>query len=251
MPLAIIAGMPINKARQLKRSIDELTTHGTWRLAWVPARKNQAGLQNVWGKVKDIADAADATGVHILAYHKTVSERSRYEEEIRFRHRLGWLHHSLLYSGKSDEWWLDIKERLRLEETWRGSVRPSNQHHALVLPGVTFASNKDPWTTAQRAETDRVIARAQREIEAFGEYHRHGRVWRDDSALLFDSYGPDHGHAPQSRQWKFTFKLSPGFHFDVSHELGREFTVVDVGGTTRSFKKYTNVGAHGHVRDGH
>ena len=250
MPLAIIAGMPNNKARQLKRRINETSAHGTWRLTWVPARKSQAELRTVWGEVKDIADAADASGVHILAYHKAVSGRSRYEEEIRFRHRLGWLNHSLLYSGSSDEWWLDIEERLRLEEKWRGVVRPSNQRHALVLPSVTFASSQDPWTTAQRAETDRTFARAQCEIDSFGEHHRHRGLWRDENALVFDSYGPEHGHAPQSRQWKFTYQLSPGFHFDVRHEHGRRFTVVDADSEIRSFREYTNVDAHGHVRGG-
>ena len=250
MPLAIIAGMPRNKARQLRRRIDQTPTHGMWCLVWVPARNDQAGLQAVWGEVISAADAADAAGVHILAYHKAVSRRSRYEEEIRFRHRLGWLDHSLLYLPSGNEWWLEIEERLRLEKVWRGVVRPSNRSDALILPRDTFESHKDPWTTAQRAETDRWCARAQREIDSFGEHHRYRRYWRDEKALLFDFRGQEHGHAPQCRQWKFTYQLSPGFHFDVCHEHARRFSVVDSDGETRNFRKYTNIDAHGHVRGG-
>ena len=250
MPLAIIAGVPSGKAREFKLRIDEMSTHQAWRLAWVPSRQNQPGVRSVWRNVKDIADEADASGAHILAYHKAVSERGRYEKEIRFRHRLVWLDHSCLYSPVADEWWLDIEKRLRLEEMWRGEVRPSNQHDALILPYGTFASSQDPWTNAQRAETKRVIARAQAEIDAFRESHRHRGRWRDENALLFDSGGPEHGQSPQGRRWKFTYQLSPGFHFDVRHEREREFALVDADGESWSFREYTNVDAHGRVRGG-
>ena len=171
MPLAIIAGMPNNKARELKVRIDDTPTHQAWRLVWVPSRQNQAGLRTVWGNVKAIADAADEPGVHILAYHKKVSGRGRYEEEIRFRHRLAWLDHSCLYSSVADEWWLAIEERLQLEQAWREGVRPSNQRHALILPRGTFTSSSDPWTTAHRADTERTVARARAAIAAFHEHH--------------------------------------------------------------------------------
>ena len=250
MPLAVIAGMPNNKAHEFKRRIDDTSAHGTWRLAWAPSRGNQARLQTAWGEVKNIADAADTPGVHILAYHKAVSGRSCYEEEVRFRHRLVWLDHSLLYRGGGDEWWLDIEEKLQLEETWREGVRPSNRRHALILPRGTFASERDPWTTAQRAETEREVARAQGEIDAFGEDHRYRGLWRDQDALLFDPGGPEHGRASQSRRWKFTYQLSPDFHFDVRHEGGRRFTVVDANGEAQSFREYTNIDSHGYVRGG-
>lgn len=250
MPLAVIAGMPNNKAREFRRRIDETSNHGTWRLAWVPSRKDQAGLRTAWDDVKKIVGAADASGVHILAYHKAQSERSRYEKQIRFRHRLVWLDHWLLYGEGRDEWWAQIEEKLQIEETWRESVRPPERRHALILPRGIFASRRDPWTTAQRAETPRAVARAHDEIDSFEEAHRdHGR-WRDESGVLFDSGGAEHGVVPENRRWKFTYRLSPGFHFDVRHEAGRRFTVVDANGERQSFREYTNVDSHGHVRGG-
>ena len=250
MPLAIIAGMPNNKARQLKVRIDEKLTHQAWRFVWVPSRQNQAGLRTVWGNVRNIADAADEPGVHILAYHKRVSERGRYEKEIRFRHRLVWLDHSSLYSPVADEWWLHIEERLQLEESWREGVRPSNRRHALILPQGTFTSSSDPWTTAQRADTERTVARAHAAIAAFRERHRHHGRWTDDRGLAFEPGGAEHGQAPLDRRWKFTYRLSPGFHFDVSHLGGRRFTLVDAGGEQLIFREYSNVDAHGYVRGG-
>ena len=242
--------MPTGKARGFKLRIDGTSTHDAWRLRWVHARQDQADLQAVWGAVMNIANTADATGAHILAYHKTVSERSRYEEAVRFRHRLVWLNHSCLYSQVAAEWWLDIEQRLRLEETWRENVRPSHHRHALILPSGTFASIRDPWTTAQRAETERAVSRAQSEIEAFDKCHRRQGGWRDERDLLFESRGPEHGQAPLGRRWKFTYQLSHGIHFDVRHERGRRFTLVDADGVRQSFRDYTNVDTHGHVRGG-
>jgi len=250
MPRAIIAGMPNNKARELRQRIEKLATHQTWCLAWIPSRQNQAGLRTVWGDVKNVADGADAPGSHILAYHKSVSGRGRYEQEVRFRHRLIWLDHSLLYQGSGDEWWRDIEEKLQLEETWREHVRPPSRRHALILPRGTFASKHDPWVTAQRAETERDVARAHGQIKGFGEDHRQRAAWRDQNDLLFDPGGPEHGRVPLSRQWKFTYQLGPGFHFDVRHERGRSFTVTDANGDGRSFREYTNVDSHGHLRGG-
>ena len=250
MPLAVIAGMPNNKAREFKHRIDGSSTYGAWGLTWLPSRRNQAGLRIVWDDVMDIADASDASGVHILAYDKALSGRSRYEEEIRFRHRLVWLDHSRLYGEGRDEWWTQIKEKLLVEDSWRESVRPPDRRHALILPRGTFASRRDPWTTAQRAETPRAVDRAQSEINTFEEaYRRQGR-WRDEHGQLFDSGGPEHGVAPENRRWKFTYHLSPGFHFDVQHEAGREFTVIDANGDDHSFREYTNVDSHGYVRGG-
>ena len=242
--------MPTSRARRFEQRIASTSTYQAWRLKWVPSRHDQAGIQAVWRTVMDIADATDAAGAHILAYHKAVSDRRRYETAVRFRHRLVWLDHSCLYSPNADRWWLDIEQRLRLEETWREDVRPSHHRHALILPRGTFASCRDPWTTAQRAVKERTISRARSEIEAFARRHRHQGYWRDERELLFDSHGPEHGQAPLVRRWKFTYQLSPGFHFDVRHEHGRRFTLVDADGVSQSFRTYSNVDAHGHVRGG-
>lgn len=115
MPRAIIDGMPNNKARELRQRIGNLATHETWLLGWIPSRRNQAGLRTVWSDVKNMADGADEPGAHILAYPKQVSGRSHYEEQIRFRHPLIWLNHSLLYQGSGDEWWLHIEKKLQRE----------------------------------------------------------------------------------------------------------------------------------------
>lgn len=250
MPLAIIAGMPNNKARELRARIDNTPTHQSWRLVWVPSRQNQAGLETVWGNVKDIADVADEPGVHILAYHKKVSGRRLYEGDVRFRHRLIWLDHSCLYSPVADEWWLDIEDRLRLEDAWRAGVRPSNPRHALILPRGTFTSSSDPWKTAQRADTERTVSRARAAIDAFRERHLRQRWWRGERDLAFDPGGAEHGQAPLGRRWKFTYRLSPGFHFDVSHVEGRRFTLTDAHGKRLIFEEYSNVDAHGYVRGG-
>ena len=250
MPLAIIAGMPSGKARQFGTVIAATDTLRDWDLAWIPSRKNQADLGTCWERVKEGAVLASETGAHVLAYHKAISERAQYEEEVRFRHRLVWLDHASLYGQSSDQWWREIEGRLRLEEAWRRDVRPPNQHHPLILPAETFASQRNPWTTAQRAETERTIARARSEIGDFLTAHRHHGVLRDDNALLFDSRGPQHGHAPDDRRWKFTLQLPVGFHFDVRHEDGREFSILSADGTPQRFHQYTNVDAHGYIRGG-
>lgn len=242
--------MPSGKARKFAAVIDEKRSYEDWSLVWVPARKNQEDLSTCWNRVMEEAFAASEAGAHLFAYHRAVSERGRYEKAVRFRHRLIWLDHSCLYPPSTDEWWLEIEERLRLEDGWRRRIRPTSHHHALILPSRTFQSSLDPWTTAQRAETERACARAQAEIDAFGGGHRYQGKWRDHRSLLFDSGGANHGNAPEDRRWKFTFQLPSGFHFDVTHERGQQFSLVDAGGRRHRFRKYTNVDAHGHIRGG-
>lgn len=250
MPLAIIAGMPSGKAKELHALIPPREDYDDWSLTWMPARSNRADLGSCWKDVKMRADSASPSGAHILAFHKVVSERAWYEREVRFRHRIVWLSHSLLYPPSSDEWWFEIEERLGLEAAWRREVRPQDQHHALILPSGVFASTRDPWTRAQRAQTDAEFAQARAEIRIFSQRHRYQGLWRDDNSLLFDSHGAQHGQAPSRRRWKFTHQLPTGFHFDVRHEDRRAFSVADSGGVHGPFREYTNVDTHGHVRGG-
>ncbi len=251
MPLAIIAGMPVGKAREFESRIDHKAAHEGWSLAWVHARKDQPELRHCWHEVEKIVGDADEDGVHILAYAKGKEERRRYEKEVRFRHRLIWLDHSNLYSYPEEAWWLEIEERLRLESAWRTDVRPPNQHHALVLPSGTFVSARDPWTKAQRAQTDAELDQVRAEIRMFSERHRYQGFWRDDNSLLFDSGGAQHGQAPSGRRWKFTHQLPAGFHFDVQHEDGRSFSFMDADRIRQTFRDYANVDAHGNVRPRH
>lgn len=250
MALAVIAGMPRARAAALRDRIAGTQTIEEWSVAWVPSRTDQAELQTCWRDVKDAADAADGSGVHILAYHKDTNDRGQFEKEVRFKHRIVWLDHAWLYDHASDRWWGEIEERLRLEELWRERVRPLSHHHALILPSPTFSAERDPWTIAQRAETEDEFARAQDEIRIFVERYQHRGVWRDDAALLFDSGGAQHGKAPTDRRWKFTHQLPPSFHFDVKHEKRRAFSLVDAEGIRQDFREYTNVDAHGYVRGG-
>ena len=250
MPLAIIAGMPSGKANELQAHLPFPETNEDWSLAWIPARSNSADLGSCWKDVQAQADSTTASGTHILAFHKVISERAQYEEEVRFRHRIVWLTHSLLYPPAGDEWWTEIEERLHLEAAWRRDVRPQSQHDALILPSGVFASTRDPWTRAQRAQTEAEFAQARAEIRIFSERHRHQGLWRDDNSLVFDSSGAQHGQAPPNRRWKLTYRLPAAFHFDVRHEARRTFSIADGLGGHRTFREYTNVDAHGHVRGG-
>lgn len=250
LPLAIVAGMPLNKAREFRVRISNIAPPEGWNLEWVPSRTHRAELKGIWDHVTDLANNADAAGVHILAYHKQGSDRKNYPRQIRYRHRLAWLCISCLYGQDGGDWWLDIEERLRLEGAWRESVRPDHHNHPLILPSESFASTLDPWTVAQRAGSERRISRARAAVDQFLSRHRHPEGWKDDRDLIFDAGGPPHGQAPQDRRWKFTRKLPPGFHFDVKHEQGRRFRLRTAGGETGFFDHYTNVDAHGHVRGG-
>jgi len=256
MPLAIVAGMPKNQARRFKQQIVETGTYREWDLRWVPSRRNQADLSSCWDQAVSIADAASESGAHIFAYHKATGQRDQYEREVLFRHRLVWLDHRSIFDSESDQWLLDIKERLQLEDVWREDVRPRHYSHALILPSEKFTPHRkfavsyNPWTLAQRADTKRKISHARSAIDEFEERHKHKDGWRDEQGLIFASRGPFHGKPTLRLRWKFTHKLQSGFHFDVKHEKGRSFAMeTDESGEMTSFK-HTNVDAHGHVRGG-
>ena len=250
MPVAVVAGMPVGKAREFKSRIENFASPEGWSLEWVPARGGQPELRRCWYEVEEIIESVGGAGVHILAYEKTKSERRQYEKQVRFRHRLVWLDHSHLYPHSVKNWWLEVEESLRLEDAWCRAVRPSNQHHALILPSGTFASARDPWTRAQRAQSEIELEQACDEIKIFSERHKHKGRWKDDNALLFDSSGAQHAQAPTERRCKFTYQIPPAFHFDVQHESQRRFSIAGADGVQRTFQAFTNVDAHGYIRGG-
>src|ERR1019366_3085581 len=93
--------------------------------------------------------------------------------------------------------------------------------------------------------------KAVREFERVYLRKAHHYQWIDDRDLIFGREGPRHADAPFPREWKFSYRLPDGFHYDVQHLEQRKFSISDVAGIRHAsgVKGYINVDPHGYVRD--
>src|SRR5918992_2493778 len=79
-----------------------------------------------------------------------------------------------------------------------------------------------------------------------------GKRWRwvDGNDCVFDHTGPRHGTAPFPRNWKYSYRMEDGFHYDVCDRNQRAFQIADQSNTVHRIKSsgYINLDAHGHAR---
>lgn len=226
-----------------------------WDLVLCHSRKAKSDLWSCWGEVLTLARESPDSGAHIFAFHNVASERREFERDIYARHRLIWLDQSSLAFYGTDRFTDTLQELARFEEEWRARLRPEDVRSALMLPEITFetVSNLDAlWKRAQKVRRGRDdILKVRKLMEHFRTDHYRKGLWNDRRQRRFDPGGPRHGvHIPTEQNWKYTFRVPAGFHFDVSREDSADFSLTDCKGTVHTFRCYTNVDCHGYVRGG-
>jgi hypothetical protein len=77
-------------------------------------------------------------------------------------------------------------------------------------------------------------------------------LWVDSKDRCFDHSQARHGVAEFPRNWKYSFELTDGFHYDVRHLEGRAFQLYDADGSAHGAERnsYINIDPHGVVRKG-
>lgn len=250
MPLAILAGIPQNVFR---RSVDAPPKVAGWTIRIVAAKSNKVDLSTCWNEVLQSAGSGPDEGAHLLAWHYRQDERPCFYQKLSDRHRLIWPEQKLVWSYGTKAFETVLQDLLYFEEHWRTQLRPGDHVHALVLPEGVFHPDKrfvDVWKEASRARAPSTdLARIRTKLERF-KAEQYARIWKDSNELGFDPHGPRHGETGRDWQWKFTFLLPDGFHYDVKHVKGRSFRLRDRNGYQRTFINYANVTAHGIVLGG-
>jgi hypothetical protein len=216
--------------------------------------------------------AADTGGAHLLIFRgRTKDEDAKIQSKILPFFRVRWLDNTLLkfIPHDTNQFFHAINAVLAEEWEWSERIKPKDESSCLLLPECAFSVNsevKHLWTVASERGLDRVNL-AARVQERFSLLHwmltekKGARVgaekktvrvgaWIDREDRVFDHRGARHGQAPFPRQWRFSYRVEAGFHFDVTSRYLRPFVVRSEDGHRhdRAGNAHVNIDPHGYVR---
>ena len=253
MPRLILAGIPLGIFTRKRGYTPSIPG---WDVVKYPSKKfHFADLRSCWPEVLVAAEESSSAGAHIVAAHVKHSDRDSFHKEVVGRYRLRWVEKEQVDAYGSTEFDNILQKIVDFEEQWRADIRPTGVDSPLLLPECSFDGNATTEAMWKRAHyvrpTDDFIEEVANLIQLFRRtHHRSSGSWLDEASRQFVVPEQFHGVADRRDRWKFTFEVPLGFHYDVRHNKGREFRVVDHSGVQHRFKRYTNVDCHGHVRGG-
>jgi len=226
-----------------------------WEVTFCHSMKFKTDLVTCWKDVMRHANELRHGGAHIFAFHNVHSMRKDFESHVYARHRMVWLDPNLIRDYGTSLFTDAVRRLVEFEELWRNIVRPRDTRSPLVLPEAVFEASprvRHVWRLAQKVQhDDDRTAEVTQLLQSFRQEHYLKRYWRDANARRFDPGGARHGgHIPSERCWKYCFEIPPGFHFDVSAELGGHISIRDAEGRVHEYTNYANVDCHGYVRSG-
>jgi hypothetical protein len=197
------------------------------------------------------------TDPHVMLFHTNREpNRKNLAENIRQYFRLRHLDPTLLAPIKRQEFnvfWSTVSELLIEEKLWAQTVKPNALSSPLMLPETVFSckSQSQMWNIAASCITETSIRGARILLDQFSAAHLWkrpdaGKVWKDSKDLVFDPGNEKHGIAETPRDWKFSFHIPPGAHFDVTHAKSDAFVLRTRNGMYSVLqKKHQNVDPHG------
>jgi hypothetical protein len=250
----IVAGIPASSEERLRNYVKKNPgeVYPGYRLRWFAAGGKQAGLApaRIDGLLAE-AVRYSASAILLVSQREsrdTASVRKVVSDYFRCR---------TLSAGILEELYptpaaavATLNQALAEEELWAQLIRPSNVTHPLLLPHrvfISMAAYDDAWRAAAEASSDRQIRDVAVFVQNFGDAHRarrqtgKGRVYNSETGLQWDYRGARHGVAPTPRNWKFSFELPTGFHYDVMGFRGGAFELTDIN------KKILRVTSGGHA----
>ena len=251
MPLLIIAGIPTSVTRRNRSYTPQVDD---WNIQFIPSRDSKRhDLQSCWPEVLAKA-SGDVRGAHVFAYHYREDEYPEFNTRMHDRHRLVWMARDTLGYYGSDMYTEMIEQYLDFECRWRDMLRPRGVDAAGLLPESSFSPKKykDMWSRMRSVHLDKDnLERVFMIIRGFRDTHYGSGRWEDNRGLQFKAAPARHGSNPRYGNFKFTFRLPEGFHYDVSgNTANRSFTIEDAEGRPHQFHSYTNIDFHGSIRGG-
>jgi hypothetical protein len=265
MPIALLAGLPsryLNRVKDVIASADEVAD---WNFAYLPSPRGPS-LQI--RDRKQIHQEAERVGsLHVIGF-SAERDRNDVAAAIRPYFRFRWFNHvtlPVLDTSDPARFIGELASILNQELDWAGRIMPSSDGHALLLPEHCFrcsGTHLDMWRKAEDYGAADSVPAAEKAITAFThKYHQRVQFqtyghpprlqtkWMDERKLVFDENGARHGIAPPPRNWKYSYRIVDGFHYDVS-KLNRDgFKITDIEGHEHSVvtNKYINLEVHGFV----
>lgn len=199
-------------------------------------------------------------GAHIFAVSSD-RERKQIEDQIRRHFRFRWLDSKAVGETGRGEFapLIEALSAATAEETfWADNVKPSDSASPLVLPEIFLAKREltGIWRLSESYNNQGHLAAAVDLIQRFVREHRHridnyaNTPWLDDNSWIWNDDGPRHGTPDFPGDWRYSYRLPDGFHFDVEPHRKKKSFFTDAGGRRHQLppKGYLNVTAHGQIR---
>lgn len=261
MPSALVIGLSNDLVRRVRGAVDKETAsyRAGWVVEFLPNSDRNVAIRP--GQIPSILERAAALeGATILAFSKQDGgTRKPIAAALRTYFRFRWADARLLTHIGHDipAFLAGIGDALAEEEEWIRTVQPSSPVSPLLLPQGCFSANRpydQLWQLVEAFGDENAIRGAAKAIEAFDRCYRKAttspaRLWTDERGLVFDHQGPYHATAPHPRDWKYSYNLPAGFHYDVKAASGRTFAVRDHAGSEHRATAggHVNIDPHGHV----
>jgi hypothetical protein len=264
MRVALLLGIPSGYVGTTKSAIakSEALFSG-WCIKYIPSNRKEAGiLEGMVRHAQEIADQHEDP--HFLGF-STQKDRQRLADQIKPYFRFRWFDHLLLKclgSPDPSPFVRQLASELAEESEWAVRVKPSDANSPLLLPACCFEAgrkHRDMWRHASAYGDPQNIVGAEKAIRGFRNAHNRKVTfksfsstykWVDERDRIYDQDGERHGIAPFPRDWKYSYKIESGFHFDVTQVDGRKFALVDANGKMNHVNSgdNLNVDPHGYVR---
>lgn len=258
-PILILAGIPAGSTAKMNRNYT--FEWPGWDCRRCDTQSKKVDLSVAWRDVTTIVAEQDKDpnmqGVHVLAFHKVQSEQYRFLNALAPYHRIVFLPTSLLSlfsdAGKFNE---ALRGFVAFEERWRQEIRPSALSAPLLLPEDYFsapAPYSQLWSNARAVTNDGAndndrCAELRKAINQFQiQLHRQRETdlgYVDTAGRFFVYNGERHGRGKPGDNWKFTYWMEEGFHYDVSRFEGDGSIMF--GG--RKYGDHVNIYPHGLLR---
>jgi hypothetical protein len=173
------------------------------------------------------------------------------------------VHIARLWEPIRDVPWSQIRESLHraaeLDEVWLGKISPRELRHPLLLPPKVFQTGRNTHEYWKRCDVyaKDLIPVAEELLTVVDKEHRTadkkgGRSWIDARKLRYRIDHSKHGRTGADRSglksYRFCYEVPPGFHYDVTDENGRTFSI-PIDGKPQNVS-HCNISPWGHIRKG-
>lgn len=252
-------GIPLSTHRRLKQESEgwQDAVPAPHRFRATPISTNEyAPFTN--GEIRFLAAAVAEGFTHIVipASRDWKVIQSYFQFDCR-------VHIARLWEPLKDITWDLLRERLhaatKLDELWLGKICPTDVRHALLLPPSVFATTRNTHRYWHRCDaySEEQIMGAEELLKVVEKEHRQpdgsgGRSWIDGKKWRYRIDPSKHGLSAadraKSKAYRFCYEVPPGFHYDVTDDAGRTFTI-QIDGKQQEVT-HCNVTPWGHVRRG-
>lgn len=264
MGSALLVGIPRGYIGNAKSAVERnASMFDGWSVRYIPSPVKIEPHISATEVTQALKLAAEHEDTHILGL-STQQNRQYFSDQIKEYFRFRWFDHALLrHLGSSDPspFLNQLAHDLAQESTWADRVKPFNLDSPLLLPGCSFGAaskHRDLWRHACSYGDSNNIDGAAKAISAFRSCYlrkvefrgfKQGK-WADEQDRVFDQNGARHGAAPFPRDWKYSFRIEVGFHFDVTSLNRKPFFVYDNAGARNRVGagSHLNLDPHGYVR---